>query len=90
MKSRLQYCVTEEEMERDMHSPRPRHSVSPRNSPPNKPALREQNSEGSNEDQVFSATLKQLQSLGVTMELNTGQSNRSTVESARYLKHPVL
>lgn len=91
MKSRLQDCVPEEEKtERDVQSPRPRHSLSPRNSPPNQPALGEQNAEGSEEDRVFSATLRQLQSLGVNVELSTGKSNRSTVESARYMKHPML
>ncbi|XP_026786096.3 SCL-interrupting locus protein homolog [Pangasianodon hypophthalmus] len=86
VKSRLQDSVNEEEKtEQDVHSPRPRHSLSPRNSPPNKPALREQNAEGSEEDRVFSATLKQLQSLGVNLELSTGKSNRSTVESASTL-----
>lgn len=87
VKSRLQDSVTEEEKtERDVHSPCRRHSRSLRNSPPpNKPALREQNAEGSEEDEVFSATLKQLRSLGINVELNRGTSNRSTVESARYM-----
>lgn len=74
----------------DAHSPHPRLSMSPQNSPPSKAALKEQNAEGSEEDRVFSATLKQLQSLGVNVELNTGKFNRSTVESARYAKHCMI
>ncbi|XP_058256148.1 SCL-interrupting locus protein homolog [Hemibagrus wyckioides] len=86
VKSRLQDCVTEEEkMEQNLHSPRPRHSLSPKNSPPSKPALREQHAKGSEEDRVFSATLKQLQSLGVSVEIDTGKSIRNTVESASTL-----
>ncbi|XP_047666344.1 SCL-interrupting locus protein homolog [Tachysurus fulvidraco] len=86
VKSRLQDSVTEEEiMEQDVYSLHPRHSLSPRNSSPSKPALREQKVEGLEEDRVFSATLKQLQSLGVSVELDTGKSIRSTVESASTL-----
>ncbi|XP_053369800.1 SCL-interrupting locus protein homolog [Clarias gariepinus] len=84
VKSRLQDSITEEE-KMDAHSPHPRLSMSPQNSPPSKAALKEQNAEGSEEDRVFSATLKQLQSLGVSVELNTGKFNRSTVESASTL-----
>ncbi|KAI5101143.1 SCL-interrupting locus protein-like, partial [Silurus meridionalis] len=84
VKSRLQDSVTEEETsERDVRSPRP--SLSPGNSPPEKPAVKEQNVEGVEEDRVFSATLKQLLNLGVNMELNTGRSNHTTVESASTL-----
>ncbi|XP_030646968.1 SCL-interrupting locus protein homolog [Chanos chanos] len=102
VKSRLQDSVEEEEkVRRDeciTHS-RDRQSLSPtgqrsrdpppKHSPP-QPQKKDQKAKESGQDQVFSATLRQLQQLGVTVELDTalpGKATRSTVESASTLAY---
>ncbi|KAI4872952.1 hypothetical protein NFI96_023634, partial [Prochilodus magdalenae] len=90
--SRLHDSETEDiMMEGDVHSPMLRHSLSPRCSPPNKPIPKEESPQQKaavlGQDQVFSATVKQLHHLGVTMELESrsGKASRTTLESASTL-----
>ncbi|XP_017556747.1 SCL-interrupting locus protein homolog [Pygocentrus nattereri] len=90
--SRLQDAVHEDIMvERDVRSPHLRHNLSPRRSPPNEPIQKEQSPPQravvSGQDQVFSATVKQLHHLGVTVELDSrsGKASRTTLESTSTL-----
>ncbi|XP_062868725.1 SCL-interrupting locus protein homolog [Trichomycterus rosablanca] len=86
--SRLRDSVNEEEPS-DTPAPRTRQSPSPGSSPQTEPVRKEQSREKrparSGEDQVYSATLKRLQQLGVNVELCTERNSCATVESASTL-----
>nr|XP_023668951.1 SCL-interrupting locus protein [Paramormyrops kingsleyae] len=96
--SRLRVSLGKEEAERQEHAvwtgpPTERHSLSPKEAPPPRSAQlkgRKKTSEPDKpeQDQVLQATLRQLQKLGVTLELDPGRqgkATRSTLESTSTL-----